>query len=220
MRRLTVDVSHTHHRCCRCIAPLSALPLFTLRFVRIHVLVRAVCVRLLGFQREYTAAEVAQHNKEDDCWMIIHGKVYDCNGFLVDHPGNNTRHTHTQERTHRQANEQTDRQREQVRLIISHLCSLISFLFSLSCAHSGGPEILTNEAGLDATQKFEEVFHSDDARGQLRDLCVGGLKGYTGPPDAELKGRKPGQGTQEGMSPLVYLVALAAVGALVYVFVL
>jgi cytochrome b involved in lipid metabolism len=45
-----------------------------------------------GFQREYTAAEVAQHNKDDDCWMIIHGKVYDCNDFLVDHPGQKQTH--------------------------------------------------------------------------------------------------------------------------------
>ena len=126
-----------------------------------------------GFEREYTAAEVAQHNKDDDCWMTIHGKVYDCTGFLVDHPG--------------------------------------------------GPEILTNEAGTDATQKFEEVFHSDEARRQLKDFCVGTLKGYTGPADAVLKGKKAGSSTataETGTSPAVYLLALAAAGALVYVFML
>lgn len=34
-----------------------------------------------------SAAEVAKHDKADDCWMIIFGKVYDLTGFLNSHPG-------------------------------------------------------------------------------------------------------------------------------------
>ncbi len=96
----------------------------------------------------------------------------------------------------------------------------------LSCVCAGGPEILTNEGGTDATAKFEEVFHSDDARKQLKDFCVGTLEGYTGPPDAALKKKGKAAGAQEqagsanGVNPAVYLLAVAGVAALVYLFVL
>ncbi|GFQ00377.1 cytochrome b5 [Phtheirospermum japonicum] len=30
---------------------------------------------------------VANHNKKDDCWLIISGKVYDVTPFLEEHPG-------------------------------------------------------------------------------------------------------------------------------------
>lgn len=34
----------------------------------------------------YTAEEVAMHNKVDDAWVIVRGKVYDITGCLVNHP--------------------------------------------------------------------------------------------------------------------------------------
>jgi flavocytochrome c len=34
-----------------------------------------------------TEAEVAKRDKENDCWVILHGKVYDVTEFLPDHPG-------------------------------------------------------------------------------------------------------------------------------------
>jgi cytochrome b involved in lipid metabolism len=35
----------------------------------------------------FTVAQVAQHAKEADIWIIVHGKVYDVTSFLSEHPG-------------------------------------------------------------------------------------------------------------------------------------
>ena len=34
-----------------------------------------------------TRKEVAKHNKRDDAWIIIHGKVYDVTEWQIEHPG-------------------------------------------------------------------------------------------------------------------------------------
>lgn len=35
----------------------------------------------------FTKEEVAKHDTEDDCWMIIHNKVYDVTEYVGEHPG-------------------------------------------------------------------------------------------------------------------------------------
>eukprot|EP01027_Heterolobosea_sp_BB2_P001847 GEZU01002763.1.p1 GENE.GEZU01002763.1~~GEZU01002763.1.p1 ORF type:complete len:123 (-),score=17.18 GEZU01002763.1:52-420(-) len=37
--------------------------------------------------KAYSLDEIATHNKEDDCWTIVHGKVYDITKYLDEHPG-------------------------------------------------------------------------------------------------------------------------------------
>merc|ERR1711916_394034 len=38
-------------------------------------------------KKAVTAVELAEHNKKDDCWVALLGKVYDVTSFLEDHPG-------------------------------------------------------------------------------------------------------------------------------------
>ncbi|KAG0236871.1 hypothetical protein BGW42_002369 [Actinomortierella wolfii] len=42
--------------------------------------------------------------------------------------------------------------------------------------HPGGEEVLLDEAGRDATESFEDVGHSEEARSMLEGLYVGDLK--------------------------------------------
>jgi len=34
----------------------------------------------------YTMGQVAAHNSVDDCWLVVHGKVYDVTAFMQSHP--------------------------------------------------------------------------------------------------------------------------------------
>jgi len=38
-------------------------------------------------KKAYSAEEVKKHNKDTDCWVVLHGEVYDVTKFLNDHPG-------------------------------------------------------------------------------------------------------------------------------------
>lgn len=105
---------------------------------------------------------------------------------------------------------------------LSHSAILLVVCFAVCVA--GGPETLTTEGGSDATTKFEETFHSDDARRQLCDWCIGTLKGYNGPKDAANKKKGAAAGgatsTAEGLNPMVIVLALGAVAALGYFLIL
>ena len=38
-------------------------------------------------KKVYSLEECSKHRSEKDCWLIIHGKVYDVTRFLDEHPG-------------------------------------------------------------------------------------------------------------------------------------
>ncbi|KAL1565903.1 cytochrome b5-like [Salvia divinorum] len=38
-------------------------------------------------EKVFSFGEVSKHNRNGDCWVIIHGKVYDVSRFLDEHPG-------------------------------------------------------------------------------------------------------------------------------------
>ncbi|KAJ3031382.1 UNVERIFIED_CONTAM: Cytochrome b5 [Siphonaria sp. JEL0065] len=75
----------------------------------------------------YTLTDVKKHNTAKDCWMIIHGKVYNVTAFLDEHPG--------------------------------------------------GAEIMVELAGQDATEAFDDIGHSLDAKKLLADFLVGTVEG-------------------------------------------
>ncbi|KAH8113322.1 cytochrome b5 [Phellopilus nigrolimitatus] len=70
-----------------------------------------------------TLAELKDHTKKDNLYVLIHGKVYSVSKFIDEHPG--------------------------------------------------GDEVILAEAGKDATEAFEDVGHSDEARELLVDMLVG-----------------------------------------------
>lgn len=55
-------------------------------------------------------------------------------------------------------------------------CLRVQLIANVLCSHSGGEEVLLDVGGQDATEAFEDVGHSDEARETLEQLLVGTLK--------------------------------------------
>ncbi|KAI1380400.1 cytochrome b5 [Hypoxylon crocopeplum] len=82
--------------------------------------------------------------------------------------------------------------------------------------HPGGEEVLLDVGGQDATEAFEDVGHSDEARETLDQLLVGTLKRKPGDPQpkAQQSSLAPVANTDSaGMGTMLYAVVF--IGALV-----
>ncbi|KAF8530912.1 cytochrome b5 [Gautieria morchelliformis] len=80
--------------------------------------------------------------------------------------------------------------------------------------HPGGDEVMLAEAGKDATEAFEDVGHSDEARALLDGLYVGDFEKGGVLKTKEIPNRTSGVVAQEQSSSAVtYLIPLALLGA-------
>ncbi|KAL2017174.1 hypothetical protein VTK56DRAFT_2543 [Thermocarpiscus australiensis] len=90
--------------------------------------------------------------------------------------------------------------------------------------HPGGEEVLLDVAGQDATEAFEDVGHSDEARETLEQLKIGTLKRSPGDPKpkAPVPGavapaaNTSGAGLGVGLYAIVFVGGLIAYGAYQY----
>lgn len=97
--------------------------------------------------KELTFQEVSSHTTKQDLYMVVHDKVYDCSSFVDEHP---------------------------------YVLCLLLFdrrpRKNITDGNSGGEEVLLDVGGQDATEAFEDVGHSDEARELLDGMLVGNLK--------------------------------------------
>ncbi|KAI8099367.1 cytochrome b5 [Halteromyces radiatus] len=89
--------------------------------------------------------------------------------------------------------------------------------------HPGGEEVLLDEAGKDATESFEDIGHSDEAREILEKYLIGELDEASRVDNHKFDpiraGELPEQ-KQSGSALRVLLPAVVVAGVLVYKFVL
>jgi len=80
--------------------------------------------------------------------------------------------------------------------------------------HPGGDEVILAEAGKDATEAFEDVGHSDEARALLPDMLVGNFEQSGDIPQTSAKPaeKKAAQAVEQG-SNLMHFLPLSLLGA-------
>ncbi|KAI1078110.1 putative cytochrome b5 [Whalleya microplaca] len=89
--------------------------------------------------------------------------------------------------------------------------------------HPGGEEVMLDVGGQDATEAFEDVGHSDEARETLEHMLVGSLKRQPGDPEPKATGPSlapPANTSSAGFGTILYAVifvgGLVAFGAYQY----
>ncbi|KAF7726918.1 hypothetical protein EC973_008213 [Apophysomyces ossiformis] len=91
--------------------------------------------------------------------------------------------------------------------------------------HPGGEEVLSDEAGKDATEAFEDIGHSDEARDILKKYYVGDLDEKSRKAERTYNTLRAGelpvdQTKKKGSALRVILPALAVAGVLIYKFII
>ena len=86
--------------------------------------------------------------------------------------------------------------------------------------HSGGEEVLLDVGGQDATEAFEDVGHSDEARESLDAMLVGTLKRKEGDPNPNAKSGSlaPQAKTADAAGLGIGLYAFLAIGGAIAYF--
>ncbi|KAF2227465.1 cytochrome b5-like heme/steroid binding domain-containing protein, partial [Elsinoe ampelina] len=86
--------------------------------------------------------------------------------------------------------------------------------------HPGGEEVLLDVGGQDATEAFEDVGHSDEAREILNGMLVGDLKRQPGDPAPKTHSTTststPSSSTGGGLSGSTAIIALIVASAAAY----
>ncbi|KAL9596592.1 MAG: hypothetical protein Q9179_004564 [Wetmoreana sp. 5 TL-2023] len=184
--------------------------------------------------QELTLSDVASHNSKKDLYLVIHDKVYDATEFIDEHPyvllpspfpvyiTNSLNPT----RLYRYLGERDlpsstipaglPKPRSRQGMIMLGTC----FDWELTDFRdgSGGEEVLLDVGGQDATEAFEDVGHSDEAREILIGLHKGNLKRMPGDPEPS---SAPAQATVTqpsssdggaGLGVMFYALVLVGVG--------
>jgi cytochrome-b5 reductase len=101
----------------------------------------------------FTKEEVKAHNKPDDLWIVIHNK-----GLFESYLSGGI-------------------------VVENDFADMYDVVYNVSAyreEHPGGAEVLIELGGIDATEGFEDVGHSDDARELLEPLLIGELPANVG----------------------------------------
>jgi cytochrome b involved in lipid metabolism len=85
--------------------------------------------------------------------------------------------------------------------------------------HPGGEEVMTDLAGMDATEAFEDVGHSEDARDELKDLLIGSVPSEEKDETKQnVSSNKAPSASSNGVNPVLIVGGLAVAAAAYFMF--